>query len=149
MTSSIRGMLVFPFKGFDEDIAEPYKAVQDCIETTPPTEVGGTATYNALNGRGRRALQITDKKTPEYFINLMNAFKNFNCLLPSNLEIGIRIYLASPEKYFTTSTRCRAKFKILEAKLLVEFILLKPVLLQVTGSTVFLRQRKLMKWLGQ
>ena len=64
----------------------------------------------------------------------MNAFKNFNCLLPSNLEIGIRIYLTSPEKYFTTTTRCKAKFKILEAKLLVEFILLKPVLLQAMES---------------
>ena len=61
----------------------------------------------------------------------MNAFKNFNCLLPSNLEIGIRIYLTSPEKYFITDTECKPKFKILDAKLLVEYILLKPVLLQV------------------
>lgn len=61
----------------------------------------------------------------------MNAFKNFNCLLPSNLEIGIRIYLTTPEKYFTTdSNGCKPKFKILDAKLLVEVILLKPVLLQ-------------------
>ena len=113
-------------------MAETYQTVQQSLRAVPPTADGdGETTYTALNGQGRRALAITGKKQPEYFINLMNAFKNFNCLLPSNLEIGIRIYLASPEKYFTTTTKCRPKFKILEAKLLVEFILLKPVLLQV------------------
>ena len=78
-------MRVSPFKGFDEDIAELYKAVQDCIETTPPTDAGGAATYKPLNGRGRRALRIANKKTPEYSINLMNAFKNFNCQSYENL----------------------------------------------------------------
>ena len=119
------------FLGYEEDLAEPYTTVQQSLKAVPSTTSGGETTYKALNGQGRRALTIIGKKQPEYFINLMNAFKNFNCLLPSNLEIGIRIYLASPEKYFTTTTRCKPRFKILEAKLLVEFILLKPVLLQV------------------
>ena len=62
---------------------------------------------------------------------LKSAFLNFNSLLPSNLEVGIRIYLTTPEKYFTTEKAAdKPSFKILDAKLLVEFILLKPVLLQ-------------------
>lgn len=62
----------------------------------------------------------------------MSAFKNFNSLLPSNVEIGIRLFLTTPEKYFTVdpSSRCTPTFKVLSAKLIVEYILLKPVLLQ-------------------
>ena len=66
---------------------------------------------------------------------LKSAFLNFNSLLPSNLEVGIRIYLTTPEKYFTTEKAAdKPSFKILDAKLLVEFILLKPVLLQAMES---------------
>ena len=68
-------------------------------------------------------------------MSLKSAFLNFNSLLPSNLEIGIRLYLTSPEKYFTTTNAAnKPTFKILDAKLLVEFILLKPVLLQAMES---------------
>ena len=80
-------------------------------------------------------MKILNKQKNEFFMSLKSAFLNFNSLLPSNLEIGIRIYLTTPEKYFTTTTATsKPTFKILDAKLLVEFILLKPVLLQAMES---------------
>ena len=120
------------FIGYDEDAAESCQPVQQCVEAHAPAAQGGETTYTAKNSRGRRALNIVNKKKQEYFINLMSAFKNFNSLLPSNCEISVRIFLSNPEKYFTTATaNCKPTFKILAAKLIVEFILLKPVLLQV------------------
>ena len=118
---------MFFVAGFEEDEAEEYKLPADCIERDGDT-------YKGKNGRGRRTLRIIDKKKQEYFMSLKSAFLNFNSLLPSNLEIAIRIYLTSPEKYFTTTHANRPTFKILDAKLLVEFILLKPVLLQAMES---------------
>ena len=85
----------------------------------------------AHNGKGRRTLRIVNKQVQDYFCSLSHAFLQFDSLLPSNLEIGVRIYLTSYEKYFTTSKPTqRPTFKILDAKLLVEFILLKPNLLK-------------------
>ena len=87
--------------------------------------------WTARNGRGRRTLKIINKQIQEYFCSLSHAFLQFDSLLPSNLEIGVRIYLTSYEKYFTTTNPVhRPTFKILDAKLLVEFILLKPNLLR-------------------
>ena len=121
--------------GFEENEAEAYTKPKDSIKSKPPTEEGGQVTYEAKNGRGRRTLKILNKQKQEYFMSLKSAFLNFNSLLPSNLEVGIRIYLTTPEKYFTTEKAAdKPSFKILDAKLLVEFILLKPVLLQAMES---------------
>ena len=118
--------------GFEEDEAEKYTTPANSLTSKT---VEGVVTHTAKNGRGRRTLKILKKEKQEFFISLQNAFLNFNSLLPSNLEIGIRIYLTTPEKYFTTtSSSSKPTFKILDAKLLVEFILLKPVLLQAMES---------------
>ena len=93
------------------------------------------ANYEAVNGRGRRTLKIVNKQKQEYFCSLSSAFLEFDSLLPSNIEIGVRIYLSPYEKYFTTTNSAhRPTFKILDAKLLVEFILLKPNLLKAMES---------------
>lgn len=99
-------------------------------ETAPPAKKQKTV-WTARNGRGRRTLRIVNKQIQDYFCSLSHAFLQFDSLLPSNLEIGVRIYLTSYEKYFTTTNAAhRPTFKILDAKLLVEFILLKPNLLR-------------------
>ena len=48
------------------------------------------------------------------------------------MEMFIRLHLTTPEKYFTipTTSTVRPKFKITQANLIAEFILLKPNLLQ-------------------
>ena len=51
-------------------------------------------------------------------------------MIPSNLEIFLKIFLTTPEKYFTTTTEVRPKFKITQANLVCEFLLLKPNLLK-------------------
>lgn len=100
-------------------------------QSTPKPPTKTKPTWTARNGRGRRTLRITNKQQQEYFCSLSHAFLQFDSLLPSNLEIGVRIYLTSYEKYFTTTNAAhRPTFKILDAKLLVEFILLKPNLLR-------------------
>ena len=120
--------------GYEEDEAEEYTKPDAVL--SKETKDGGTTKYTAKNGRGRRTLKIVNKQKQEYFCSLENAFLKFNSLLPSNLEIGIRIYLTSFEKYFTIPENSKHKpiFKILDAKLLVEFILLKPVLLKAMES---------------
>ena len=123
------------FEAYEEDEGEVYVEPKDAIIKKVPAE-GGSPTWEARNGRGRRTLRITNKQKQEYFCNLSNAFLNFDSLLPSNIEIGLRIYLTSYEKYFTTSSKKphRPTFKIIDAKLLVEFILLKPNLLRAMES---------------
>lgn len=77
-------------------------------------------------------LTITDKQEQKYFISLLTALNNFDCLLPNNLDIAIKIYLTDAEKFFTChTTTVKPKFKITEAKLITEYVLLKPNLLQV------------------
>lgn len=90
------------------------------------------ASYTATNGAGRRLLTITNKQKNEFFISLVGGFSAFDSLIPSNLEMFIRLYLTTPEKYFTipTASSLRPKFKITQANLIVEFILLRPNLLQ-------------------
>lgn len=103
---------------------------KESSEADPPAKKQ-KGTWTARNGRGRRTLRIINKQIQEYFCSLSHAFLQFDSLLPSNLEIGVRIYLTSYEKYFTTTNAAhRPTFKILDAKLLVEFILLKPNLLR-------------------
>ena len=121
------------YLGYEEDEAEEYKEPNAVLKKETKND---KITYEAKNGRGRRTLRIVNKQKQEYFCSLSNAFLKFNSLLPSNLEIGIRIYLTSFEKYFTTTTGSSHKpiFKILDAKLLVEFVLLKPILLKAMES---------------
>ena len=77
-------------------------------------------------------IQITNKQEQNYFISLLTALNNFDCLLPNNLDISLKIYLTEPEKYFTCqNANVKPKFKITDCKLIVEYILLKPNLLQV------------------
>ena len=122
----------FSILGYEEDEAEEYKEPNAVVEKEIKD---GKAIWQALNGRGRRTLKVVNKQKNDFFCNLSNAFLKFNSLLPSNLEIGIRLYLTSFEKYFTTTNPSHKPiFKILDAKLLVEFILLKPVLLKAMES---------------
>ena len=73
-------------------------------------------------------------KTPKqnFLIDLITPLKNFKCLLPSALDFALKLYLASPERIFTCEkANIKPKIKILDAKLIIECILLKPNLLQV------------------
>ena len=121
------------FQGYDEDLEEKsITPLNECIETIPP-EGDNAAIYKAKNAEGRRMLKITNKQEQKYFIGLLTALNHFDCLLPNNLDISLKIYLTEPEKYFTcpTNSTVKPKFKITDCKLIVEYVLLKPNLLQV------------------
>lgn len=101
------------FEGYDEDVNEICKTVQDSVEI-----VADAAT--AKDGQGRRALALLDKKEHEYFFQLKCPFTSLSNLLPSNIEAQFRVYLTSPERYFyTTVDTVKPVFKVTAAKILI------------------------------
>ena len=82
-------------------------------------------------------MKITEKQKQDYLFRLMTPLCEFDSLLPGNIEIALKIYLTSPERYFSTKTAApRPRFKILSANLLFELILIKDSLLQVHSSLI-------------
>ena len=121
--------VIFVYLGFDEDVNETSDVIsQRNFDRT----AGDPITYTPKNGQARRAMKITEKNKQDYLFRLMTPLCEFDSLLPGNIEIALKIYLTSPERYFTTKTAgLRPKFKILSANLLFELILIKDNLLQV------------------
>ena len=120
------------FLGFEEDLNEAHTDdISQFVTTTPATE-SIPASHTAKNGAARRLLTILEKKKNQYFINLIGGLSSFDSLIPSNVEIFIRLYLTTPQKYFgiPASSSIRPKFRITQANLICEFVLLKAHLLQ-------------------
>ena len=118
---------IYNFKGYDIDTNEYCKPVN---ESTTAEGAGEARVIKPKDGQGRRQISILNKEKTKYFIDISSAFYDIKTLILSNLEMQVRIFLTSPEKYFLTETKnIRPIFKIHDAKLVMEYLLLKQNLL--------------------
>ena len=89
------------FEGSLSDLNDELKTdISECFSTK---QQDGETVYIPLNAQGKIAQSLLDKASHNYLIQLYCPLQNIGSLIPSNVDIGLKIQFTDPKRFFVTS----------------------------------------------
>ena len=104
-TNAARSTILAEFEGAYPDLGEKLETnIANCFTTS---DNDGTTVYTPINSQGKIAQSILNKNPQKFLIQLYCPLQHISSLIPSNVDLGIKILFTDPAKFFVTETAAK------------------------------------------